>query len=406
MSAELPTDLPTATPTASGAAASAPAGATAKDPITPPAMLGILGGGQLGRYFVMAARTMGYRTTVLEPDPNAPAGKVADVHLVAAYDDPDALTQLAATCAVVTTEFENAPAAAMATLAESIPVRPSAHAIGITQDRIAEKAFLDEIGVGVAPYRVIRSDDDIERADTFDFPAILKTARLGYDGKGQVRCPSYDDLAAAWEQLGRVECVLEQRLALDRELSVVLARTEDGRVACYPVSQNQHVHGILDVSYTPANLPGTGHDDAAELCTYIAEELGFVGVMAVEMFVVGRDVLVNELAPRPHNSGHYTLDACLSSQFEQQVRAICGLALGETKLIVPGVAMINLMGDLWANGEPKWEKALAHSVAHLHLYGKSEARPGRKMGHLTVTTGTAMGATSLARRLRKQLTAG
>ena len=375
-------------------------------PITPPAMLGILGGGQLGRYFVMAARTMGYRTTVLEPDPHAPAGLVADVHLVAAYDDSEALAQLAETCTVVTTEFENAPAAAMAQLALRVAVHPSPSAIAITQDRIAEKQFLDEIGVGVAPYRVITTNDDIADADTFSFPAILKTARLGYDGKGQVRCSSYDDLAPAWEQLGRVACVLEQRLPLDRELSVVLARCVDGRVACYPVSQNQHVHGILDVSYTPANLPGTGHADAAALCTYIAEELGFVGVMAVEMFVVGRDVLVNELAPRPHNSGHYTLDACLCSQFEQQVRAICGLALGDTKLIVPGVAMVNLMGDLWADGEPQWEKALAQSSAHLHLYGKAEPRPGRKMGHLTVTTGTAMGATSLARRLRKYLTAG
>jgi len=374
--------------------------------ILPPAMLGILGGGQLGRYFVMAARTMGYRTTVVEPDPNAPAGKVADVHIVAAYDDPAALDQLAATCAVVTTEFENAPAAAMERLAAHVPVRPSASAIAITQDRVAEKQFLVDIGVAVAPYMVVETDADIESAATFTFPAILKTARLGYDGKGQVRCVSYADLAPAWEQVGRVGCVLEQRMNLTRELSVVLARSVNGTTACYPVSQNQHVHGILDVSYTPANLPGTGHADAAELCTYIAEELGFVGVMGVEMFVVGQDVLVNELAPRPHNSGHYTLDACVSSQFEQQVRAICGLALGDTKLIVPGVAMVNLLGDLWADGEPKWEKALQHSCVHLHLYGKAQPRSGRKMGHLTVTTSTAMGATSLARRIRKQLTAG
>jgi len=373
--------------------------------ITPPAMLGVLGGGQLGRYFVMAARTMGYRTTVVEPDPDAPAGKVADVHLVAAYDDPAALEQLAATCAVVTTEFENAPATAMEQLAEHVLVHPSPAAIAICQDRIAEKQFLEDIGVSVAPYVIIADATDIDAAVGFTFPAILKTARLGYDGKGQVRCPSYDDLAAAWQELGRVPCVLEQRMALDRELSVVLARTADGRIACYPVSQNQHIHGILDVSYTPANLPGSSHADAAELCTYIAEELGFVGVMAVEMFVVGRDVLVNELAPRPHNSGHYTLDACLTSQFEQQVRAVCGLALGETKLVVPGVAMVNLLGDLWADGEPEWEKALSHPSAHLHLYGKAAPRAGRKMGHLTVTTGSAMGATSLARRLRKQLAA-
>lgn len=373
--------------------------------ITPPAMLGILGGGQLGRYFVMAARTMGYRTTVLEPDPHSPAGKVAHVHLVAAYDDTAALEQLAATCAVVTTEFENAPAAAMAQLAAHVPVRPSADALAITQDRIAEKQFLVDIGVSIAPYVAIITDDDVRAASTFTFPAVLKTARLGYDGKGQVRCPSYAELAPAWEQLGQVPCVLEQRLALQRELSVVLARTVDGTTACYPVSQNQHVHGVLDVSYAPANLPGSGQADAAELCTYIADELQFVGVMAVEMFVVGRDVLVNELAPRPHNSGHYTLDACLTSQFEQQVRAVCGLPLGDTRLLVPGVAMVNLLGDLWANGEPKWERALASPAAHLHLYGKPEPRPGRKMGHLTVTTGTPMGATSLARRLRKQLTA-
>ncbi|MCY7300917.1 MAG: 5-(carboxyamino)imidazole ribonucleotide synthase, partial [Ilumatobacteraceae bacterium] len=307
---------------------------------------------------------------------------------------------------VVTTEFENAPAAAMERLAAHIPVRPSASAIAITQDRVAEKQFLVDIGVDVAPYMVVNTDDDIESAASFTFPAILKTARLGYDGKGQVRCVSYAELAPAWEQLGRVGCVLEQRMNLTRELSVVLARSVNGTTACYPVSQNQHVHGVLDVSYTPANLPGTGHADAAELCTYIAEELGFVGVMGVEMFVVGQDVLVNELAPRPHNSGHYTLDACVSSQFEQQVRAICGLALGDTKLIVPGVAMVNLLGDLWADGEPKWEKALQHSCVHLHLYGKAEPRTGRKMGHLTVATSTAMGATSLARRIRKQLTAG
>ena len=380
--------------------------APANQMIKPPAMLGILGGGQLGRYFVMAARTMGYRTTVLEPDPNSPAGKVADVHIVAAYDDAAALDQLAATCAVITTEFENAPAVAMERLAAHIPVRPSPAAIAITQDRVAEKQFLVDIGVAVAPYMLVDADDDIEAAASFTFPAILKTARLGYDGKGQVRCPSYADLASAWAELKSVPCVLEQRMNLTRELSVVLARRADGVTACYPVSQNQHVHGILDVSYCPANLPGTGHADAAELCTYIAEELDFVGVMAVEMFVVGPDVLVNELAPRPHNSGHYTLDACLSSQFDQQVRAICGLALGETKLVVPGVAMVNLLGDMWADGEPKWEKALVHKAAHLHLYGKAEARPGRKMGHLTVTTGTAMGATSLARRIRKQLTTG
>ena len=373
--------------------------------IVPPAMLGILGGGQLGRYFVMAARTMGYRTTVLEPDPDSPAGKVADVHIVAPYDDPAALDVLAETCAVVTTEFENAPASALARVAERIPVYPSPAAIATCQDRIAEKRFLDEIGVSVGPWVSIETDDDLAgAADRIYFPAILKTARLGYDGKGQVRVHAHSDLAAAWETLGRVPSVLEERLSLSRELSVVLARTADGRTACYPVAQNQHIHGVLDTTHVPASLPGDGQAQAAELCTYIAEELGYVGVMAVEMFVVGRNVFVNELAPRPHNSGHYTLDACATSQFEQQVRAVCGLGLGSTKLSVAGVAMVNLLGDLWEGGEPHWPAVLGEQHAHLHLYGKAEARPGRKMGHLTVTTGTAMGSSALAKRIRKRLT--
>ena len=375
------------------------------DPIVPPAMLGILGGGQLGRYFVIAARTMGYRTTVLEPDPESPAGTLADVHIVAAYDDPDALAVLADTCAVVTTEFENAPAAAMAHLAERIPVHPSPDALATCQDRLAEKRFLDDIGVNVGPWAPVETDDDIAAAiDRVYFPAILKTARLGYDGKGQVRVHAHADLTAAWESLDRVPCVVEERLSLSRELSVVLARTADGRTASYPVGQNQHIHGILDTTHVPASLPGDGHAQAAELCSYIAESLGYVGVMAVEMFVVGRNVYVNEIAPRPHNSGHYTLDACVTSQFEQQVRAVCGLALGETSLLVPGVAMVNLLGELWDGGEPHWPAALREQHAHLHLYGKREARAGRKMGHLTVTTGTAMGSAALARRLRKRLT--
>ena len=374
--------------------------------ITPPAMLGILGGGQLGRYFVLEAHTMGYRTTVLEPDPHAPAGKVADVHLVAAYDDPAALAQLAATCAVVTTEFENAPAAAMERLAEHTLVRPSPSALATCQDRIVEKQFLTDIGVPVAPYRVIHAEADVVEAAGFAFPAILKTARLGYDGKGQVRCDSHEVLIDAWHQLGRVPCVLEERLPLDREISLVLARTPAGRTAFYAVAENEHVNGILDISFAPAKLGEGGQQAAQELGGYIAEQLEYVGVLAVEMFVVGSEVFVNELAPRPHNSGHYTLDACITSQFEQQVRAICNLALGDTRMLVPGVAMVNLLGDLWAGGEPNWVRALSQPAAHLHLYGKAEARPGRKMGHLTITSGTPMGASNLARRLRRQLTAG
>lgn len=374
--------------------------------ITPPAMLGVLGGGQLGWYFALAAHQIGYRTTVLDPDPLAPAGRVADVHLVAAYDDPDALARMATTCAVVTTEFENPPAESLARLAEATVVRPSPEAIATCQDRIAEKQFLADIGVPVGPYMAIRTDDDIDHALDITFPAILKTARLGYDGKGQVVCPAHTDLAEAWCRLDLVPCVLEEQLRLDREISIVLARDVDGHVACYPAAENQHVGGILDVCWAPAQLGPGGQESAEELCTYIANQLDYVGVLAVEMFIVGTDVYVNELAPRPHNSGHYTLDACTTSQFEQQVRAICNLPLGLTAMSVTGAGMANLLGDLWADGEPRWERALSQASAHLHLYGKADPRPGRKMGHITVTSATAMGAGNLARRLRRQVAPG
>lgn len=377
---------------------------TPEPAITPPAMLGVLGGGQLGRYFVMAARTMGYRTTVLDPDPHAPAGAIADVHLTNAFDDAEALRRLADTCAVVTSEFENAPAEALHAIADRTLLRPSPGAIAICQSRLEEKRFLDELGVPIVPWRPVVVDDDLDEAmRAFSYPAILKTARLGYDGKGQVLVERAAGLEAAWAELGRVPCTVEQRLRITRELSVVLARTPDGVTACYPVAQNQHQRGVLDTTHVPAALPSGGQEQAEELCTYIAEELGFVGVMAVEMFVYGRSVFVNELAPRPHNSGHFTLDACATSQFEQQVRAVCGLGLGSTALSVPGVAMVNLLGDLWADGEPDWSQVLSDPAAHLHLYGKQEARPGRKMGHLTVTSGTALGSASLARRLRNRL---
>ncbi|MEI8238756.1 MAG: 5-(carboxyamino)imidazole ribonucleotide synthase [Actinomycetota bacterium] len=375
---------------------------SAVSPIAPPAMLGVLGGGQLGRYFVIAARSMGYRVTVLEPDPHSPAGALADVHLAAAYDDHAALQQLADTCVVVTTEFENPPASSLEFLEAHTLVRPSAASIAIVQDRILEKGFLDDIGVNVARWVSIENDDDVNAAHDFGFPAVLKTARLGYDGKGQKRVHAFDALPAAFDELGRVACVLEERLTLDRELSVVIARTADDRVAAYPVAQNHHIHGILDTTYVPAWLPGDGHEQAAQLCYSIARALDYVGVLAVEMFVVGNDVLVNELAPRPHNSGHYTLDAAHTNQFEQQVRAVCGLGLGDTSLSAPAAAMVNLLGDLWADSDPDWSVALADPSAHLHLYGKRDALPGRKMGHLTVTAENALTASSLARRLRKQ----
>jgi len=369
------------------------------EPIVPPATLGVLGGGQLGRYFVMAARTMGYRTVVLEPDPHAPAGRVADEHLVAAYDDAEALEHLARICAVVTTEFENPPARALTYLAERTRVHPSPQVVATIQDRIAEKASLVEAGFAVGPYAVIERPVHLTSTH-LRYPAILKTARLGYDGKGQVVVPSPGDLAAAWDLVGRVPCVLEERLPLDAELSVVLARTAEGEVAAFAPTHNHHRNGILDVSVTPAEHPLA--QQASVLAGALAASLDYVGVLGVEMFVVGDRLLVNELAPRPHNSGHWTLDAAHTSQFEQQVRAVCGLPLGDPAMSAPAVAMVNLLGDLWDQGEPDWAVALSSPTAHLHLYGKGEPRPGRKMGHLTVIGDNVAAITDVAVQLRRR----
>ena len=368
--------------------------------IVPPATLGILGGGQLGRYFVMAARTMGYGTVVLEPDPNAPAGSVADEHIVAAYDDEAALRQLADACAAVTTEFENPPSAAMEWLSTKTVVHPAPITVGIAQDRRKEKAFLSDTGVPIAPFAVIETAADIAGAVDLVYPAILKTARLGYDGKGQIAVASHDRLAAAWSELDRQPCVLEEQLRLDGEVSVVLARGSNGEVAIYPTAHNTHVDGILDCTVVPFHAPG-----ADVLAAQIASALDYVGVLAVEMFIVDGRLLVNELAPRPHNSGHWTLDAARTSQFEQQVRAVCGVGLGDPSLVAPAAAMVNLLGDLWAAGEPDWRSSLADPEASLHLYGKASARPGRKMGHITVTAENAVEAQRRAKALRTGLTA-
>lgn len=366
----------------------------------PPATLGMLGGGQLGRFALMAARAMGYRTVVLDPDPRAPAGAVADEHLVAAYDDPAALDRLALRCDVVTTEFENPPAQALDRLAGSVWVAPSAHAVSIVQDRRAEKRFLVEQGFPVAPFQVV---DDASVPALVERPSILKTARMGYDGKGQRSVATTAELHAAWADLGGVPCVLEDALALDAEISVVVARSADARVATYDVAENVHVDGILDCCVVPARVADPIADRAVGLGMAIADALDYVGVLAVELFVVAGDVIVNELAPRPHNSGHWTIDAARTSQFEQQVRAVCGLGLGDTALMAPAVAMVNLLGDLWADGEPDWAVVLDHPAAKLHLYGKTEPRPGRKMGHLTVLADSREEAETEARRLRRAL---
>jgi 5-(carboxyamino)imidazole ribonucleotide synthase len=360
----------------------------------------MLGGGQLGRYALMAARAMGYGTMVLEPDPQAPAANVADEHLVAAYDDEAALDRLASTCAVVTTEFENPPAASLERLARSTDVAPSAAAVAIAQDRRTEKRFLADAGIPIAPWGTVESVESVDASATVGFPAILKTARLGYDGKGQTTVTSAEQLRDAWSALGGCVCVLETALSLDAEVSVVVARTTDGRTATYEVAENLHVNGILDLSVVPARVSASVAERATELALVVADALDYVGVLAVELFVVDGEVYVNELAPRPHNSGHWTLDAARTSQFEQQVRAVCGVGLGHTAMTVPAVAMVNLLGDLWQTGEPDWATAFAEPHATVHLYGKAVARPGRKMGHLTITGGSADDVAAEALELR------
>jgi 5-(carboxyamino)imidazole ribonucleotide synthase len=369
--------------------------------VYPPATIGVLGGGQLGRYTVMAATTMGFRTIVLDPDPSAPAGAVAHEHLVAAYDDPASLHRLSFDCDVVTTEFENPPAAALDELARTVVVAPSPASVRIAQDRIAEKAFLVDNGFPIGAYAVLSDvgESPIE-ASLVDGGAIVKTARLGYDGKGQRTVDGVAQALAAWADLGGVHCVVERRLDLQTELSVIVARTADGRVEAWPVAENRHVDGILDLTVVPAAVPRKVGDRAVGLAMAIADALDYVGVLAVELFVVDGDLLVNELAPRPHNSGHWTLDACVTSQFEQQVRAVCGLGLGSTAMTARSVAMVNLLGDLWESGDPDWSAVFDDPDATLHLYGKSEARPGRKMGHLTVTSDVATAAVARALELR------
>ena len=390
-------------------------------PIVPPATIGMLGGGQLGKYALMAANTMGYRTIVLDPDPDAPAGVVANEHLVAAYDDPDALARMAAECSAVTIEFENPPAQALAQLAAEVHVAPGPAAVAVAQDRTVEKRFLVDHAIGVGPHVALTSgavsgkgsEAWTSAAALAQDGAVVKTARLGYDGKGQRSVTSAGELAAAVTDLGGVDCIVESRLELRMELSVIVGRTASGDATTWAVAENVHVDGILDVSVVPARIDQTLSARAVALAVSIADALDYVGVLAVEMFVVdggsGPDLLVNELAPRPHNSGHWTLDACVTSQFEQQIRAVCGVGLGDVTMTAPAAAMVNLIGDRWltergALREPDWSVALADPLAALHLYGKGEPRPSRKMGHLTVTAPTPDEAQRRAMALRAALT--
>jgi 5-(carboxyamino)imidazole ribonucleotide synthase len=374
--------------------------------ILPGATLGVLGGGQLGRMFVLQARTMGYSVVVLDPDPRSPAGQMADTHLCAAYSDSAALDQLAAACAAVTTEFENVPSEALERLERSCRVRPPVKAVAIAQDRITEKRFLERAGFSTAPFRPVRTDEELRAAlGLVRLPALLKTSRLGYDGKGQATIERPEDAAAAFAALGKVACVLEERLALETELSVVLARGDDGAGATFPVGENRHRNGILETTVVPARVPQGAADEARATAGRVAGALEYVGVLGVEMFVAnGGQIYVNEIAPRPHNSGHYTLDACSTDQFEQQLRALCGLPLAEPRLLSP-VAMVNLLGDLWQAGPPRWGEVFRRPGVRLHLYGKAEPRPGRKMGHLNCLADDPDRALALALEARDALIA-
>ena len=354
--------------------------------ILPGAMLGVLGGGQLGRMFCVAARSMGYQTLVLDPDERSPAGRIADVHLQADYQDIAALRKMAAQCAVITTEFENIPAESLRLLAEETAVFPSAEILEIAQDRDAEKQFAEQAGLQPVPYYLIRTEADCEKIlqqckTTEHFPAVLKSTRLGYDGKGQVVVQQPEQLHAAYLSLGGVECVLEKQIDLSCEVSAIVARNQDGAIQGFPVSENRHRNGVLHAGIVPARVSPEIADKAEKMAFSLAEKLSYVGILAVEFFVdQSGELYFNEMAPRPHNSGHYTKDACVTSQFEQQVRMICGLTPGDTRLLSP-VVMINLLGDLW---HPDWLTILQHNNIKLHLYGKDEARPGRKMGHYNV----------------------
>ena len=374
--------------------------------ITHPAMLGMLGGGQLGRFFVIAAHELGYQVTVLDPDKNSPAGKIADVHLCADYGDVAALKTMANTCQAVTTEFENVPASTLEKLAESLIVRPSAACVAIAQNRVLEKNFIKDAGLPVAPFAVINAEKDLPQDGSDLYPAILKVARFGYDGKGQARVKNRAEAALAFSEFKQEVCVLEQMLPLDLEVSVVLARDANGNIASFPTAENSHLNGILDISIVPARCSAVINANAQELAKKLAQKLDYVGVLGVEFFLVGKQLLVNEIAPRPHNSGHYTIDACVTNQFEQQVRVMTGLPLGNPNLHSNAV-MVNILGDSWKDGlEPAWNKALSHANLKLHLYGKHEPRKGRKMGHFTVIDKDLKSALNAALIARSELHIG
>ncbi len=372
--------------------------------IMPGAMLGVVGGGQLGRMFVQAAQQMGYLVTVLDSATDSPAGPIANDFICADFADQSALEKLATRCAAITTEFENIPADSLRRLAKSCRVSPDADSVAIAQNRVLEKQFLVNSGFAVAPFAIIARHEDIFTIEMADLlPGILKVSQFGYDGKGQKTVADQAQLIAAYAHLNHPVCVLEKFMPLKYEISVVVARGSDGDIKTFPVSENQHANGILDISVVPARIPQQLAQQAQAIACQVVERLNYQGVLCVEFFVLQNDeLLINEIAPRPHNSGHYSINACITSQFEQQVRSLCGLPLGETTQH-SAAAMVNLLGELWQYGEPNWNLVLRHSFAKLHLYGKAEARPGRKMGHFTVLSASTEVALQQALHIKKQL---
>ena len=383
-------------------------GREASQMVPPGAWLGLLGGGQLGRMFCMAAQSLGYKVAVLDPGSESPAGSVADRHIVADYLDPDALATLRELCQGATTEFENVPAAALEFLARELRVTPGAASVAIAQDRVSEKTFVSGHGFPVAPFAILREAADVARLDSDLLPGIVKSARFGYDGKGQIRVRTQDDVGNAFGAMDAA-CVLERLIDLAGELSVIVARDDSGNVATWPVAENQHRNGILDMSIVPARVDGEVAREARAMATALAAALDYRGVLCVELFIArGDGLLVNEIAPRPHNSGHYTIDACVTSQFEQQARVLAGLPMGDTRQHTPAV-MLNVLGDVWfasadtSAREPDWAHVLAHPQAKLHLYGKREPRRGRKMGHVTCLGATLDEALATAEAIRRAL---
>jgi 5-(carboxyamino)imidazole ribonucleotide synthase len=374
--------------------------------ILPGGVVGILGGGQLGRMLAIAARRMGYRVHAYEPQPDCPTGQISDVEVNAPFEDSEALEKFARGVDVISFEFENIPRSALDVVSALKPVRPRAEVLHICQNREREKTFLLSHGFPCAPFRLVDSADSLREAlAQMGTPAVLKTADFGYDGKGQIKIPAPAEADELWSRFGAPRGVLEQWIPFQAELSVICARGLDGETRAFPPSENIHKNHILDLSIVPARFELAILREAERIATEIARTLDLVGLLAVEFFLTKNgDLLVNELAPRPHNSGHFTFDTCVTSQFEQQLRAVCGLPLGSTELLRP-VVMWNLLGDLWKNGEPDWKKILQHPAAKLHLYGKTAPRPGRKMGHICLLADTAPEALAQLESLRQSLSA-